>query len=197
MGRRPLSCIFLLLCQVCVSQAPVRPPAAQPANPQVYRNRASGFCYSIPFGWVDRTKEMGEGSEASDGGRQPSQVLLAVFERPPQAPVSDVNPAVIIASEPVTAYQGLKTAADYFTPLAEVTSSHGLKMEGEPYDSVVNARHLVRGDFARQSGQATFHQSTLVMLDKGSVLSFTFIAENLDSVNNLIAGLRFGPCGNN
>lgn len=197
MVRRYLSCIFLLLSQVCASQAPVRPRAAQAANPQVYRNRTSGFCYSIPFGWVDRTKEMGEGSEASNGSRQHSQVLLAVFERPPQAPNNDLNPAVIIASEPVTAYQGLKTAADYFTPLAEVISSHGLKMEGEPYDSVVNARHLARGDFTRQPGQATFHQSTLVLLDKGSLLSFTFIAEDQDSINNLIAGLRFGSCGNN
>jgi len=197
MDRHRLSCIFLLLGQVCASQAPVRPHAAPPANPQVYRNRAAGFCYSIPFGWVDRTGEMGEGSEVSDGGRQHSQVLLAIFERPPQAPTNDLNPAVIIASEPVTAYQGLKTAADYFTPLAEVTSSHGLKMEGEPRDSVVSARHLARGDFTRQSGQANFHQSTLVLVDKGSVLSFTFIAEDHDSVNNLVAGLQFGPCGKN
>ena len=194
MPRRYLCGYLLLLCQLCVYQTSARARPTEPANPQVYRNQASGFCYTILYGWVDRTNEMGEGPEGADGGKPHSRVLLAVFERPPQAQSSELNSAVIIASEPVAAYQGLKTAADYFGPLAEVTSAHGLNMQGEPYDVVISNRHLARGDFSKKVAKTTIYQSTLVLLDKGSVLSFTFIAENPERVSNLIENLQFGAC---
>src|SRR5271155_1850729 len=65
--------------------APVPKPAAKPtATPnedaQLYRNSTFGFRYQIPYSWVDRTKQMQEGTEAGK-----SELLLAVFERPPEA----------------------------------------------------------------------------------------------------------------
>ena len=193
MGWRNLGWSVLLLCQLCVCQTPARPRSAEPANPQVYRNPDSGFCYTIPFRWVDRTKEMA--SDDPDARKPHSKVLLAIFERPPQAPNRDINPTVVIASEPISAYQGLKSAADYFGPLAEVASSHGMRMEGGPYQVVINNRRLARGDFTKQMNGTTVRQSTLVLLDRNSVLSFTFIAEDDEHVNSLIAQLRLGPCG--
>src|ERR1700728_1563871 len=59
-----------------------------------YRNAALGFRYKMPYGWVDRTAEMQEGSQAGH-----SQVLLSVFERPPGAPGNTVDSAVVIAAE--------------------------------------------------------------------------------------------------
>src|SRR5690349_9732996 len=56
-----------------------------------YRNIFFGFSYKIPFGWVERTEDM---REESDAGK--SQVLLAVFERPPEATGATVNSAVVI-----------------------------------------------------------------------------------------------------
>jgi len=35
------------------------------------------------------------------------------------------------------------------------------------------------------------HQSTLVLLTKGQIVSFTFIADSADGVNDLIDGLGF------
>ena len=45
-------------------------PAAKPAatrneDAQLYRNTNFGFRYQIPYGWVERTKEMTQGNEAA------------------------------------------------------------------------------------------------------------------------------------
>src|SRR5262249_25642469 len=143
---------LLLVCQFCLCQTSAQRRAIEPADSQLYRNRAAGFCYTIPLGWVDRTKEMSSASEDADSksAAPRSEVLLPIFERPPQVKVSDLNSTVVIAREPVNAYQGLKSAADYFEPLAEVTAFHGLHMEGDPYEVVIDNRHLARGDFSKQ-----------------------------------------------
>src|ERR1700756_3310185 len=47
----------------------------------VYRNPNFGFIYRAPYGWVDRTKQM----QPDDADASQSQLLLAVFERPPEA----------------------------------------------------------------------------------------------------------------
>ena len=87
------------------SAAPGKPaPTHTPDDPQIFRNTTFGFRYQIPYGWVNRTKEMQEGNEAAKGG-----VLLAVFERPPEATGDTVNSAVVIASESAATYPGLKT----------------------------------------------------------------------------------------
>jgi hypothetical protein len=151
-----------------------------------YRNTFFGFSYKIPFGWVERTEDMREGGEAGK-----SRVLLAVFERPPQAKGNTVNSAVVIAAESVSSYPGLKTAADYFGPLTEVTLSKGFKVVNEPFDFSGGANQLVRADFSKEVGTLTMHQSSLVVLKKGYVVSFTVIGGTEDEVDELLEKLSF------
>src|ERR1017187_2269765 len=173
--------------------APVAKPTAKPAPPQnedtqLYRNSTFGFRYQIPYGFVDRTKQMLEGNEAGKG-----EVLLAVFERPPEATGDTINSAVVIASENAASYPGLKRAEDYLGPLTELATAKGFKAEGEPYALVVEGRQLLRADFVKpRSDQLTMRQCTLVLLAKGQIVSFTFIAGSEDELDNLMDGLHFG-----
>jgi hypothetical protein len=173
--------------------APVTKPAAKPAptqneDTQLYRNTTFGFRYQIPYGWVDRTKQMQEGNEAGK-----AEVLLAVFERPPEATGDTINSAVVIASESVAAYPGLKKAEDYLGPLAELATAKGFKPDGEPYSLEVESRQLLRADFIKPlSDKLTMRQCTLVLLAKGQIVSFTFIAGSEDELDDLTDGLHFG-----
>jgi hypothetical protein len=152
-----------------------------------YHNSFFGFSYKVPFGWVDRTSSMQEGSEAGK-----SMTLLAVFERPPEARGETVNSAVVIAAESVASYPGMKEAAQYFGPLTELTAAKGFKVENEPYDVRAGGRELVRGDFSKEKGTVGLYQSTLVMLHRGYAVSFTFIGGNKDDVDEIVEGLSFG-----
>src|SRR5258707_547518 len=122
------------------------PPAKSGAHndAQLYRNPTFAFRFQIPYGWVDPTKEMKEENEAAK-----AEVLLAFFERPPQAAGDTINSAVVIASESVASYPGLKKAEDYLGPLAELATSKGFKPEGEPYPLEVESRQLLRADFTK------------------------------------------------
>ena len=151
-----------------------------------YRNTFFGFSYKIPFGWVERTEDMRDDGEAGK-----SLVLLAVFERPPEATGNTVNSAVVIAAESVSSYPSLKTAADYFGPLTEVTLSKGFKVVNEPFDFSRGANQLVRGDFSKELGTLTMHQSSVVMLKKGYVVSLTAIGGSEDEVDGLLEKLSF------
>jgi hypothetical protein len=151
-----------------------------------YRNTFFGFSYKIPFGWVERTEDMRDDAEEGK-----SLVLLAVFERPPEATGNTVNSAVVIAAESLSAYPGLKTAADYFGPLTEVTLSQGFKVVNEPFDFSGGANQLVRGDFSKEVGTLTMHQSSVVLLKKGYVVSFTVIGGSEDEVDELLEKLSF------
>jgi len=151
-----------------------------------YRNTFFGFSYKIPFGWVERTEDMRD-----DGEEGKSLVLLAVFERPPEATGNTVNSAVVIAAESVSSYPGLKTAADYFGPLTEVTLSKGFKVVNAPFDFPGGANQLVRGDFSKEVGTLTMHQSSVVMLKKGYVVSLTVIGGSEDEVDELLEKLSF------
>lgn len=151
-----------------------------------YRNPFFGFSYKIPFGWVERTEDLREDGEAGK-----SLVLLAVFERPPEATGNTVNSAVVIAAESVASYPGLKTAADYFGPLREATLSKGFKVLNEPFDFSGGANQLVRGDFSKEIGTLTMHQSSVVLLKKGYVVSFTVIGGSEDEVDELLEKLSF------
>jgi hypothetical protein len=153
----------------------------------VYRNTAFGFTYKVPFGWVDRTKDMRE--DSTDPKK--SALLLAVFERPPEASGDSVNSAVVVAAEAASSYPGLRNAENYFGPLTELTKSKGLKVVNEPYEYSVGARQLMRGDFSKPLGTLTMHQSTLVTMEKGYVVSFTFIGGTEDEVDELVEGLSF------
>ncbi len=172
--------------------APDATRAAKPATPnqdaQLYRNPTFAFRYQIPYGWVHRTKEMQEGNEAGKG-----EVLLAVFEHPPEATGDTINSAVVIASESAASYPGLKKAEDYLGPLTELATAKGFKAEGEPYALEVESRHLLRADFVKpRSDKLTMRQCTLVLLAKGQIVSFTFIAGSEDELDDLMDGLHFG-----
>ena len=161
------------------------PSAADDA--QQYTSPAFGFRYRVPYGWVDRTKEMRDGNQAGN-----AEVLLAAFERPPQATGETINSAVVIASESAASYPGLKRAEDYVGPLTELATAKGFKADGEPYALVVESRPLVRADFVKTINEnISVHQCTLVMLAKGQIVSFTFIAASDDDLDELMDALHF------
>jgi hypothetical protein len=170
--------------------AATTPPAksvTHTEDPQLYRNPTFAFRFQIPYGWVDRTKEMQEGNQAGK-----AEVLLAIFERPPQATGDTINSAVVIASESATSYPGLKKVEDYLGPLTELATSKGFKADGEPYALEVESRQLLRADFVKPiNDKLTMRQCTLVMLAKGQIVSFTFIAGTEDELDDLMDGLHF------
>src|SRR5262249_28003804 len=136
---------FLVLASVLAfasAQAQHKParPSTKPSDAAetVFKNAAFGFRYRIPYGWVDRTKEM-QGDDATKG-----EVLLAAFERLLQAAGDTVNSAVVIASESASAYLGLKKAEDYLGPLTELTTSQGFKADGDPSEAQVDSQRLIR-----------------------------------------------------
>jgi hypothetical protein len=153
----------------------------------VYRNSTFGFTCKIPFGWVDRTQDMREDSAEE----AKSLLLLAVFERPPEATGSTINSAIVISAERVSQFSGLKTAADYFGPITELVTAQGFKVVNEPSEFPIGATRLVRGDFSKPRGTLTMHQTSLVKLAKNYALSFTFIGGSEDEVNQLIEKLSF------
>ena len=151
----------------------------------VYRNPAFDFSYKLPFGWVDRTAEMQDDSaEALE-----SRLLLAIFERPPQASGDTINSAVVIAVEPLPA--GMKTEADYFESLAQLTTAKGFQAANEAHELSVGTTKLVRGDFIKPRGTLTMRQTSLVLVQRSYAISFTFIGGSEDEVNELIERLSF------
>jgi hypothetical protein len=186
-------------------------PACGPLNAQSFKCLKFGFTYKVPFGWVDRTEDMQKESQPDDQGRTESgeqaksetgkpaaenpgqsEVLLAAFERPPDAPGQTINSTVIIAAESQSANPRIKTAADYFWSIADLAEQHGLKAANEPYEFSVGNKRLVRGDFQREVGKLTMCQSSLVMIEKGHFVWFTFIGGSEDEVDELIENLKFG-----
>ena len=153
----------------------------------VYHNPSFEFSYKLPYGWVDRTREMQDDSAESSK----SLLLLAVFERPPEATGDTLNSAVVIVAEPLSAYPGLKTAADYFGPLSELATTKGFQAVDEPHDFSVGPVRLVRGDFSKPRGTLTARQTSLVVLQKSYEVSFTFIGASEDEINELIEKLSF------
>jgi len=147
----------------------------------------SDAAYKTPYGWVDRTQQM----QDPENDSSKSKLLLAVFERPPEAVGDTINSAVVIAAESASSYPGLKTAADYIGPLTELTTSKGFKVVGEPYETSVGTTTLVRLDCTRELGKLTMRQSSLVLLRNKFVVSFTFIAGSTDELDELIEKLSF------
>ena len=151
-----------------------------------------GFTYKIPFGWVDRTDDMHgeEDSQKPNASPSKSQTLLAIFERPPAAPGETINSAVVIAAESVSNYHAVKQASDYLGPISELAEQRGFKSV-EPYSFSVGGKQLVRADFSKERGKLTMRQSSLVMIEKGYIISFTFVSGGEDDVEELIRNLSF------
>jgi hypothetical protein len=169
-----------------VRASPARPSANADTN--IYRSAEFAFTYKTPYGWVDRTQQMQD--DSADPAK--SKLLLAVFERPPEALGDTVNSALVITAESIASYPGLKTAADYLGPLTELTTSKGFKPAGDPYEFFVGTTPVVRADFLKELGKLTMHQSSLVFVRKGFVVSLTFIAGSDDEIDELIEKLSFG-----
>ena len=200
-----LTAFLLAIASSTTQQAPARPsvtskPASRGPIPSlepgsiangVYRNLPLGLTCKIPFGWVERTAEMREPESPPKNGPAKSLVLLAVFERPPEATGSTINSAIVIAAERAAEYSGLKTAADYFGPITELATAKGFKAVSEPYEFPVSTKQLVRGDFSKPRGALTMYQTSLVVLEKGYAVSFTFIGGSEDEVNGLVEKLSF------
>jgi hypothetical protein len=212
-GRWAVAAVALSLAGNAQKPAPKAPHPVVDCGAltgQVLRCSQLGFTYKVPFGWVDRTENLGSTSEADadvptsagasgqkqDGKPEPhpggGKTLLAVFERPPGAPGATINSAVIIAAEPASDYPKIKAAADYFGPLAEIAEQRGLKMDGDPYAFSAGAKQLVRGDFSAGSDKTAVRQTSLVTIEKGYILSFTFVGSSDDEIDDLIAALSFG-----
>lgn len=176
-------------------------PECGPLSGQLLRCPKLGFTYRVTFGWVDRTQEMQESASAAaaksdknagqGNAEQTGKTLLAVFERPPGTSGESVNSAVIIAVEDRAAYPQVKTAADYFGPLSEIAEPRGLKMDGDPYAFGIGARRVVRGDFTGGDEKNPIRQTSLVLLDRAYILSFTFLAGSDDEIDSLIENLTF------
>jgi hypothetical protein len=162
-------------------------PDAGTLSDGLYRNSYFGFQIKLPYGWVDRSDQMRENDDPPK-----SMLLLGAFERPPEATGDTVNSAVVITAEKISQFSGLKSAADYFGPIMELATARDFKAVNPPYDFVVGAKPVVRGDFSKQRASLTMYQSSLVVLDKGYALSFTFIAGGEDEANSLIERLQFG-----
>jgi hypothetical protein len=191
-------------------------PAMQSEDAQLYRNATYGFRFRIPYGWVDRTGEMNRQDDRTDanvdvsppppssappakqtpdkpapGGK--AEVLLGVFERPPEASADAINSGVVIAAESAESYPGLKTAEDYVGPLTEVATANGFKSAGDPVALEVESRRLVRADFIKTiNDNLTMRQCTLILLTKRRIVSFTFIAESEEALDDIMDGLHFG-----
>jgi len=201
MKSRVSSIVFFLLLNFSLVAQQAPPPSSKAASTApdpgaiangVYRNSSFGFTYKLPYGWVDRSDDMRQEAAASPK----STVLLGVFEHPPEATTSKLNSAVVIAAESASSYPGLKAAAQYFGPLSEVATAKGLKAVNEPYEFPVDARPIVRRDFAGQVHGLAVQQSTLVLLEKNYLVSFTFIANDNDEMVELIENLAFGKVRN-
>jgi hypothetical protein len=163
------------------------------------------FTYKVIFGWVDRTADMQQDESLADqpasepskadqpkpASSESAKTLLAVFERPPGAPGETIDSAVVIAAEPLANYYGIKTAADYLNPISELAESRGFKIVNQPYAFSVGTKQLARADFSKERGKLMMWQSSLVTIEKGYIVSFTFIGGSEDEVDDLIGNLAF------
>jgi hypothetical protein len=156
----------------------------------IYRNAGFGISYKIPYGWVQRTESMREGNASQP---EKSHLLLATFERPPDATGDSVNSAVIITAESLSEYPGMDQAVDYFDIVDDAAGSKGFKVLNPPYEFPIGTKKLARGDYSKKiADDVTMYQGSLVMLQKGYVVSFTFIAGSEDELESLIMDLKLG-----
>ncbi len=71
------------------------------------------------------------------------------------------------------------------------SEQRGFKSVSEPYSFSVGTKQLVRADFSKERAKLTMWQSSLVMIEKGYIVSFTFVSGGEDDVEELIRNLSF------
>jgi hypothetical protein len=188
--------LILAVLVLCVPVLAQSDPGTYDEATRLYRNRAYAFSCKVPAGWVLRTEQMKPESDLSKNAAS-NQVLLAAFERPPEAAGPAPASTILIAAESQSSYPGLKTAEDYFAPLTEVVTAKGFKTVNDPYPFHLGPVTLIRADFSRDEKDSptkdrpTMYQSTFVILQHGVVLSFTFLAASEDEIDHLIENLAF------
>jgi hypothetical protein len=133
--------VLLALCLRALTQSD---PGTYDDSSRLYRNRTYAFSCRVPAGWVLRTEQI------KPDGAADNQVLLAAFERPPEAISATPASTILIASESQSAYPGMKTAEDYFAPLTEVVTAKGFKAVNDPYPFAVGAVQVMREDFSHE-----------------------------------------------
>ncbi len=211
--RAPIRFFSCLVCVVFIvpsiqaqqanlsaSSASSKPSAAKSQAPDLgevtdgaYRNRFFGFTLKLPYGWVDRTSDMRQqDADAAPADASKSTVLLATFQRPPDAAGDTVNSAIVIAAESVASYPGLKDPSQYFGPIGEIAQAKEMTAINQPYDFPIDGMPIVRQDFSKKLHGVTMVQSSMAMLQKGYAVSFTFVAGSLDDITQSLDDLRFG-----
>ena len=87
----------------------------------------------------------------------------------------------------------MKTAADYFESLTELTTAKGFQAE-ERTSRVFNGqpRSWCAETSPSRAGTLTMRQTSLVLVQRSYAVSFTFIGGSEDEVNELIEKLSFG-----
>jgi hypothetical protein len=194
LDHRRCAFALLLLCAPIFAQSD---SGSYDETSRLYRNRAYAFSCKVPAGWVLRTDKMNgvpdaEKSDSVKTDPATSQVLLAAFERPPEATGPTPASTILIATESQSTYPGLKNPEDYFGPLTEVVAAKGFKIINDPYPFKLGTTSLVRVDFSREDkDRVTMYQSTLVLLTHGTIVSFTFLAASEDEIEGLIENLSF------
>jgi len=208
--RRFALLILLLSGQLqTILWSQVRPTVAEkgaagskcgPLSDHLFKCPKFGFSVRVPFGWVERTRAIeGQGEVATDptspqaAERSGSKVLLAVFAHPPEVVDDTINSAIVIAVESLANYPQIKSAADYLGPITDLAEERGFSADGEPYPFEVGSRQLIHGDFNRERGKLTMWQSSLVMIENHSIVSFTFIGGSDQETDELIEQLSFSP----
>ena len=83
-----------------------------------------------------------------------------------------------------------------FEPVTELATGKGFKVENQAYEITLGATHLVRADFSKPIGNVTMHQSSLALLSRGYIVSFTIIAGSPDEADSLVQQLSFGGAKN-
>ena len=180
MARFPASVLLPLLAAALWAQPPASPsrsaPKAKSSLPDsgvisqgVYRNSAFGFSYKLPFGWVDRTADMQD--DSADAFK--SRVLLAIFERPPEATGDTINSAVVIAVEP------LPVGHEHRRRLFRIAEPgwpppRAFRQPTKLDELSVGATKLVRGDFTKPRGTLTMRQTSLVLVQR-SARNFVYV----------------------
>ncbi len=187
-GARATALAAASVVVFCLASVAQSDPGTYDEATRLYRNRAYAFSCKVPAGWVLRTEQL------KPEGAADNQVLLAAFERPPEAASPTPVSTILIASEPQSAYPDLKAAEDYFGPLRDVIIAKGFQAANKPYQFPVGATQVAREDFSHeQKDHPTTYQSTLVILAHGSIVSFTFLAASEEDVDDLIENLSFTP----
>ena len=141
-----------------------------------------GFSYKLPFGWVDRTRQMQD--DSADASK--SLLLLAILKASGGAGET-INSAVVIAAERPSAYSGMKTAADEF---GQIGTHHSQRFPGKRpahdfhsgpaiWCAAISANRAAPSPCARAPWSCW----------KRVTVSFTFIGGSEDEISELIEKL--------